>query len=345
MKPMEIVPSQLTEEEWSRYFECREAIHRCDDPDDPLPSRESRREYMLNPHPDYDISWWVVEDEEKEHIIAMGGIWWTNEKAGNFETSRDTAYCDFALHPNYRTPAAMTMFLRSMVEKAEWLGKNELIIESRGEYQMEYLKSLGGEILSDRSISRMLISDVDWILMEKWKDDGPQRARGVSLEMFSKVPESDLEEYTRLYTETWNQAPLESVAPDLIVTPKSRREMEEYFQSQNEIWTTIISREENGAISGLTEIWYLHEKGFLVEQGLTGVRKEYRGRGLGKWLKAEMLFFIKEHYPEAVVVETGNANTNDAMLSINKRMGFKLHRKELHTKYITLQVRKQLSSS
>ncbi|MHA1435819.1 MAG: GNAT family N-acetyltransferase, partial [Candidatus Heimdallarchaeota archaeon] len=50
----------------------------------------------------------------------------------------------------------------------------------------------------------------------------------------------------------------------------------------------------------------------------------YRGRGLGKWLKAEMALFIKNQYPEIKFIQTSNADMNDPMLSINDRMNFKL---------------------
>jgi GNAT superfamily N-acetyltransferase len=72
----------------------------------------------------------------------------------------------------------------------------------------------------------------------------------------------------------------------------------------------------------MTEITYTPQQPHLIEQELTGVRQAYRGRGLGKWLKAEMLFFIRSEYPDARFVDTGNADHNAPMLSINQRMGF-----------------------
>ena len=61
-------------------------------------------------------------------------------------------------------------------------------------------------------------------------------------------------------------------------------------------------------------------------QGLTGVRDVHRGRGLGKWLKAEMLLRVRRDFPEVRVVSTGNASSNEAMLSINERLGFRTHK-------------------
>ncbi|MCK5047090.1 MAG: hypothetical protein KAS22_10960, partial [Candidatus Heimdallarchaeota archaeon] len=97
---------------------------------------------------------------------------------------------------------------------------------------------------------------------------------------------------------------------------------------------TIISREYNGFISGITEIRYSRtDRPERIEQGLTGVLEEYRGRGLGKWLKAEMLMYIENHIPDARFLVTGNADHNAPMNSINERLGFKPYKNETSYKF------------
>ena len=110
------------------------------------------------------------------------------------------------------------------------------------------------------------------------------------------------------------------------VTPASRRESE---ARMGRGWYTKVSQEADGSLSGLTEV--VHDLGmsYRVEQELTGVSDEHRGRGLGKWLKAEMMFFIRDELPEVRYISTGNADTNTPMVSINERMGFKRHQTEL----------------
>jgi GNAT superfamily N-acetyltransferase len=68
---------------------------------------------------------------------------------------------------------------------------------------------------------------------------------------------------------------------------------------------------------------------YRVQQELIGVRHQYRGRGLGKWLRAEMMFFIRDALPEAKYINAGTADTNAPMVSISDRMGFKRHHTEL----------------
>src|SRR5207247_7329511 len=55
----------------------------------------------------------------------------------------------------------------------------------------------------------------------------------------------------------------------------------------------------------------------------TGVRPEHRGHALGKWLKAAMTLRIMDERPQVTEIRTGNADSNDAMLGINRAMGYK----------------------
>ncbi len=64
----------------------------------------------------------------------------------------------------------------------------------------------------------------------------------------------------------------------------------------------------------------------MIHQLITGVRPPYRGRGLGKWLKAANLHRMRRELPQVTVVVTGIATTNAAMLSINERLGFCKHK-------------------
>jgi len=61
------------------------------------------------------------------------------------------------------------------------------------------------------------------------------------------------------------------------------------------------------------------EPGHLY-QGLTGVRREYRGRGLAMALKLKTIQYAREHGYS--LIKTSNATVNEGMLAINGRLGF-----------------------
>jgi len=81
-------------------------------------------------------------------------------------------------------------------------------------------------------------------------------------------------------------------------------------------------------ISSMTDTAWAPYKPTILEQRFTGVRTDARGRGLGKWIKAEMLVRLRQIQPEIQWVVTENAGSNASMLGINKKLGFKQFRAE-----------------
>ncbi len=160
-------------------------------------------------------------------------------------------------------------------------------------------------------------------MLRTWVEEGPTRASGVTLQEFNILPDDIAEEYMAVYTETMNQQPLGELDFEMRETVESRRVQEKRLDDLGLVWSTLISREADGAISGLTELIYNPTTSHKASQNLTGVKQEYRGRGLGKWLKAELLLRFRERYPTIRYISTGNADANAPMLSINQRMGFK----------------------
>jgi len=84
----------------------------------------------------------------------------------------------------------------------------------------------------------------------------------------------------------------------------------------------MISREHDGHISAMTDIMYNPQEPYRIHQYFTGVLGRYRSRGLAKRLKAEMLIYIRERFPEAEYVTTTTAKENKPMRAINKQLGF-----------------------
>ena len=65
-----------------------------------------------------------------------------------------------------------------------------------------------------------------------------------------------------------------------------------------------------------------------VYQQLTAVARPWRGKGLAKGVKAAMLALVRERHAQVRTMVTHNAEVNAPMLSINRRLGFALHRQD-----------------
>lgn len=318
-------PQAASDDLWERYFEHEEALFKELNPEDPLPSRELRRRTIQDPGPFRRYCRWVAVAEAQEKIVGSAVLVLETEQSPSFSSNQHVAHGEIGIHPDYRRQGIGTAFLKLLVAEAERNRRTVLQTWTAHASGNRFCQKWGGTVAIEGAENRLKLAEVGWDMLDIWRREGPKRAPGVRVERFEDVPDADIEEYAALYTEILNQMPLGEMEDRPRVTPNSRRIDEGRMKDKGYTWVTLISREPDGAISGLTETVYNPQEPHKTEQWLTGVKEEYRSRGLGKWLKAEMAFYIREHYPGARFIVTGNATTNAPMLSINRRMGFKEH--------------------
>ena len=168
-------------------------------------------------------------------------------------------------------------------------------------------------------------------MLERWNAEGAQRSPKTRLEIYEGgPPEEQWEDFAPQFTAMWNTMPLEDLdLGDIIITPERLRDWAERRQLTGEVLYTVLTREPDGTMSGVTEISWAPYRPTMLHQEFTGVQPNARGRGLGKWIKAAMLLHLRKMYPDLEWVVTGNARSNGPMLKINRTMGFKPYRTQV----------------
>ena len=343
MKIQEFIPKKSDESLLDKYANFEITYDKEIYPDDPDSPSELIKKAILEKSKEQDVFRWLVFSDT-EDIIGYARLSYPNQTSPMYETNKNIADINIIVKKDSRRQGIGSELLRILVEKAKDLEKDTFQTITNLDAGRKFVEYYGGKIASDRCKNRLYFKDVNWEKMKKWCEEGEKRTPEVNIETFHDVLEEDIEEFVRVYTITENQAPDYETGDykGLKITPESRRNEEQLVKGMDFIWTTKISRERDGTISGFTEIYHNEQIPHMIDQDMTGVLPEYRGRGLGRRLKAEMLFYIKENYPEAQYIETGNANNNKPMLAINHEMGFKKHISEYMMKLEIKEIEKKL---
>ena len=318
----EFVPKDAPEELWQAYFTLSEMSLREFHKRDRLPDRGAVRKMLLATSPLYHVRRWIVLDEGRS-AIASASMIYDSEISPDYESSKHLCQVRILVVPAYRRKKIATHFVKHTIETARLLERDAIMAEADNPLGLAFCKRLRGELVHEEVEHRLYVEDIDWQLVEKWLQRGKTKARDTKIQFFQECPEDDIGEFCRIYTEIIDQRPTGDMEQGLITTPESRRLEERNLKKRGIDWYTMISREHDGQISGVTDIMYKPEEPHRMNQYFTGVLAKYRRRGLAKRLKAEMLVAIKNRFPDVEYITTTTARTNYPMRSINKELGFR----------------------
>ncbi len=327
-------------EVWDGYFRHADEMQCELHPEDPLLPWEKRKAMMISGEANpYSRACRFLAFPEDSTGVAAGFVSAVAETplSPSYETNRQTGDLSLYVSPGCRSQGLGSLLLKRVIEElaARETSVTELLAHVNLDCGRRFIERRGGTLSIKFAENWLYFKEVDWPMVEAWAAEGERKNPGMAIKTVTAIPLDDIEEYCVVYAETMNQQPMGDLAVRAKCTPEQIRFGEKKNLEQGVTRTTIYSKEGDGHISGLTEIVYFKEAGHRVKQLLTGVREQYRGRGLGKLLKARMLLHVRKEYPEVKYVLTANADSNGAMLAINNKLGFKT---DLPTKVYKLKI-------
>jgi mycothiol synthase len=239
---------------------------------------------------------------------------------------RHVANVGIGVLPGHRRAGIGRVLLGGVLEVAGRLGRNLLMGSTRetvpaGE---AFALRIGAELGQVMIENRLDLRTVDRDLIRSWVEAGPARAPGYHLQFVKGATPDRLIPGVIAALQILNTAPRDNLqVGDFTITPQLLKDEERAAAAAGmDRWACYAVEDAVGDFVGLTDIVVNSAVPERVHIGSTGVEPAHRGRALGKWLKAAMTQKILDELPAARWLITGNAASNDAMLSINRQLGF-----------------------
>ncbi len=325
IRPFE--PAKEDRAAWLRYHAYRRLRHAEFDPEEPLYPDEQSEEQLRRP--------WHTEISHR-YAVELDGmvIGWARagfSKPGSpeYESNKHLAWGNVAVCGPFRRQGVAREALRcihaDMLEHgAKVLNLYASDTEPDGSAWAEHI---GATCKQTERQSRLYFKDVDWDEMKRWEEELPEKAPGYRIEIWpDRVPEESFAEYAPARSEMMNLMPWDDLEHgEIVITEDDLRQQNDRLSIDNSEHHTVLVRNAEGKIVGITDTRWYPAAPKQVDQWFTGVHPDARGLGVGKAVKAAMLRHLRDRYdPEHIGTE--NSQSNDAMLGINIRMGFKPHR-------------------
>lgn len=230
------------------------------------------------------------------------------------------------VRPDQRRKGHARLLAGPVFDRLEEEGRRSLITDVPNGVPWEAkLEALGLKKSFGEKRSRLWMSEVDWELMADWITRASERAMDYRLiYLETPIPEEYLEEWCEVQ-HVMHTAPKEDLEFEFETwSPGKWRDHEDkQAAAGTKMIAHVATHVPSGRLVGLSDIFLQRHQPEIAWQGDTGVHPDHRNRGLGRWLKAATIEKIREEHTVVDRIDTYNAGSNEAMLSINVEMGYK----------------------
>jgi GNAT superfamily N-acetyltransferase len=315
--PMREQPDELLAELYHAYA----PLHQEETPDDPRPSLEAdiAAERSM-PAPEGGVV--LVARDPAGEIAGWSRCRW--EELPGWD---HTLNVRVMVLPERRRQGLGRILLERSVAVAEArklrlvIGRTRDTIPAGGAFCLRF----GAKAVQTGNENRQDLHAVDRALVDRWLAEGPDRGSGYHLQFIAGSTPPELVGQVAKAHNALNTAPRDDLdVGDTEITPELVRQFEDSAAAAgDELWSYYAVHDDTGDFVGTTGIWIPPSTPDRVYVGATAVDPAHRGHALGKWLKAAMTERIVTELPAVRWVLTWNAESNDAMQSINRQLGFR----------------------
>lgn len=290
----------------------------ADLPDDPRWRPDHMREYLAETMPGEGRISWIAEDTPGS--AAEGG---TMLGHANILLLGDIGVLEVLVHPAARRHGVGRALLAEAARRAYREGFSSVGAEVvGGTPAVAFFESNGFNCAYVETRSVLRLSDVDWSALG-------EMARGIGAGYrIEFCPGGPLDELIEAYAKAKAEVRDVDDDGDLDLRPSSydpqrlRDSLATLHRRGMKPYIVLAIHEQSGAVAGLTEVVVPAQHPTRADQYDTIVVPSHRGYGVGRAIKARMLFELRAAEPALTEVQTWNAAVNEPMVKVNAELGF-----------------------
>ena len=182
---------------------------------------------------------------------------------------------------------------------------------------LEFVRHRGFQELWRNVTQRLSVKEADLSRIEE--ATAQARGRGITIVTLSEEAQGSTD-YLRALSELHNHI-LADVPRAGYFTPVPYDEFAQEFSQGTHLPEGYFLAKHGDRCVGLSYLQRTDGDPTILEVGLTGIRREYRRRGIARTLKLHTMRYAREHGFSAI--ETGSDSSNVAILSLNESLGFR----------------------
>lgn len=291
-------------------------------PDDPPRPYDKFKQQLLNVAADIKYKRWFIRVKGKIASYGLLILYLEGENTHIVDA-------DIYTLPEYRKRGLAKQMLKKLYD---YCREHDLTIMEFSTFSTTpagslFLKKIAAKLSKKENVYQLQLENVSDQLLRNWISRAQIRASDYQLEFWeNETSREKLTDYVELYNDFVNSEPtgtLDYAEEDFDV---------EHIQDEIAVnqkrgwkhWILLARHIRTGKLTGFTEVIYTGFDKTLILQYGTGVLKDHRNKGLGRWLKANMIKLIRQKLPSVKRIRSHNATTNKAMTRINEELGFKI---------------------
>ena len=310
-----IDPLTYTDEDWNEYYDFRAKCATIKGEPMPFDSMEALKQFDLRNIKENGEERYQVWKNDIENGIFLFDIEFEDDLEQRF-TYLNNYMIDKHLETNF-----LEIVFEKFLDYDE--KSNALAIHSK-DGMNDYISDLfNAPIGSISELYELNVKEANVEKIDAWLAEAPAKFPNLRIEFCIDVPDDLLEEFAAFFTQMLNDMPAKSELGDTTITAASVKLDQESEKLGNCCAYRYLIFNEANQLIAMTNVSVNRRQPEVMNQFMTGVKEEYRGRGLSKWLKAAMFKKLLADFPKLEKIKTDTQPENHPSRELSKQMGYK----------------------